>query len=95
MPYAKLRNQRIDRADLYASAPAGIAQLGRCNMIVARRLEQRQSRKPLDNQTMRLRPGESLQQLLQYKPRRHDGVSTQQGVMQYPDFGFGGRAVPA
>src|SRR5213592_2333848 len=68
MPYAKLRQQRINRAHLNAGATTAIAQLRSVDVILPVRAEERQCGKALDDVLASARAGETLKQFLQYEP---------------------------
>lgn len=61
MPNAKLRKQRVDRANLKAGAATGVAQLCSSDMVASVRNQQRQDCKLFDNLLTRFRSGKALQ----------------------------------
>ena len=54
---AELRQQRIDRADLNAAAPASVSQFRRVHMVALVRHQQRQRSKPFEDLSAVPRPG--------------------------------------
>lgn len=82
MANTQLRYQRIDRGELHARSPASIAQLGRLDMILAIRNEQRQGRKPVDDSLSVLGSGEPLEKLLQHDTGDDDGLAGLHGFLQ-------------
>ena len=75
MPDAQLREQRIDGANLNSGSTTGVSQRSGEDVVFAVGLEQRKCSKALDDLRAGFRPGETLQQLLQYEPRGHDDIS--------------------
>jgi hypothetical protein len=73
VPDAQLREQRIDAANLNSGSPTGVSQRSGEDVVFAV-LEQRKRSKALDDLRAGFRPGETLQQLLQYEPRGHDDI---------------------
>jgi hypothetical protein len=61
---AKLRQQSIDRSNLYPGASTAISQLGGLNVIVAIRHQQRHYREPIENLCAVPWTRKALQQLL-------------------------------
>jgi len=82
MPYAKLRQQRINRAHLNAGATTAIAQLRSVDVILPVRAEEWQCGKSLDDVLARARASETLKQFLQYEPGGHHNLVTLEGVTQ-------------
>ena len=65
MPQAKLNQYGVNSADLYTVPPAGIANLGSFDVVVAIGLQERQRSKPLDQLAACFGAGEALQQFLE------------------------------
>lgn len=65
VPNTKLRQQRIDGADLHARAAARVAQPRRGNMILPVRLQQAEGSEVLNDLLLRFGAAKALQQLLQ------------------------------
>lgn len=82
MTNAKLRDQGVDRADLNAMAPAGIAQCRGFDMVLAVGRNHRQRSKAFDNLLDCARAREALQQLLQDDARSYHDTCALQGQAQ-------------
>ena len=89
MPNAKLREQRINGADLDTGPAAGIAQDCGTDVVVPIRLNQGQSSKAFDDLGLRLGAREALQQLLKNQAGRDDNLRTEQGILEMVDLRFG------
>lgn len=74
MPNAKLREQGVDRADLDASASTPNSNVGGADVVIAIRYDQRQRAESLDDFLVGASACEALQELLQNKAGRHDGI---------------------
>ena len=85
MADAQLGQQRIDRAHLHAASAAMIPQLGRPDMIVAIRHQQRDRRKSIQYLMATLWSGEALKQLLKHKAGRQQGLAAFNGVDERSD----------
>lgn len=90
---AKLRQQRIDRADLHARAPAYIAQFGRRDVVLPCRYDQWQRGKAVEKARPVARPGEALQQFLEHQPRRDQRLVGLDGADQRAHFAGRGRCI--
>ena len=86
MAEAKLRQQRIDGADLNAATPALVSQLGRVHVIAPVRHQERQCPKPIEELATVSRAGKPLQQLLQNEPRGHQLFARFDGADQLTTF---------
>ena len=75
------------------TAAARVPKVGRCDVVLAVRLDQRECSEALDDLCPCLRPAETLEQFLQDQAGRDDDVRTGKGVLQCRDFRFGGRGV--
>jgi hypothetical protein len=84
---AKLREQRVDRADLNASASALITQVSCADVVFAIRDDKRQRSKPLDDVSVRAGPVEALQKLLQNEPGGHHEFGATERIAECHDFG--------
>lgn len=69
MPQTKLRQQRVDGADLNAVTTTAVSETGGIDVVVAVSGEQRQGRKAIDDQLPRTRSRKALQKLLQDETR--------------------------
>src|SRR5206468_7262229 len=65
--HAKLRQESINRSDLYPGSPTAISQIGGLNVIIAIRNEERYCRKPIQNLRPGLRTRKALQDLLEHE----------------------------
>ncbi len=88
MPDAKLREQRINGADLDTGLAAGIAQDRSTDVVVPIGLQQGQGSKTLDDPGVRLGARETLQQLLNNQSGRDDNIRTEQGILEMADLRF-------
>jgi hypothetical protein len=77
VPYAQLRKQGIDCADLNSGSAAGVAKFSGGDMILPLWLKQRKRSKAFDDLSAGLGSGEALQQLLQHKPCRYNDIRSQ------------------
>lgn len=93
--HAKLRQKRIDGADLHAGAPTSVAQFGGVNMVLSVRDDERQGGEAIEYLRPRPGPREPLQQLLQDQSGREDDILALQGAPQRVDFRRLRRAIPA
>ena len=89
MPNAKLRQNRIDGANLDSRAAAAIAEGCGLDMVLAIGSEQRQGTEALDDLAAVARPGKALEQLLQNQARSDHRVSTFESAPQGIDLGRG------
>jgi hypothetical protein len=80
MTDAQLGQEGIDRPDLHAAASAAISQLGRTNVILAIRHQQRDGRKAIQYPIASLGAGEALKKLLQDQTCRKDGLAAFDGL---------------
>jgi len=92
--YAQLCKQGIDGSELDSPSSANIAKLGRGDMVLSLRLEQRQRRKPFDDLGTGFRTREALQKFLQYEASRDDDVRPQQGFLELLNLRLRCRGVP-
>lgn len=72
---AKVREERVDGTYLHTTAPAGVAQLGRVDMILPIGHQERDCGESLEDLLARLRAREALQQLLQHETSGNDGLT--------------------
>ena len=93
MTDAELREHRVNRTNLQASATAAISQLRSTDMILPVRGQKRQGREPIDDVFARPWAGESLQQFLQNQSRGYDGVAAFKGMSQGAHFRSAGGAI--
>ncbi len=87
MADAKLRQQRIDGAELYACPSTGRAQFGCADMVVLVGSEQWEGRETIDDVVARARSAESLKQLLQDDARDDDRFAAVQRLTELQDLG--------
>lgn len=71
---AQLGDQGVDRAELHSRAPASVAQVGRGDVVVARRLNGGKRAKVAANLGLATLWQEALQKLMHNEPCRHDQV---------------------
>lgn len=86
MPNAQLGEQRIDRTDLGTCSATLVPEVGRCDVVLAIRLQQRQRREALDDLPTRLWPGESLKQFLENNSRRDDDIGAHERAFELLNF---------
>ncbi len=80
MSPTQLNKQGIDGADLNPSAPADIAQLGGCDVVLPIRRDKGQGLKALDDGLRRTRAAEALKQFLQDQSSGEDSSSASQSL---------------
>ena len=95
MPDAKLREQRINGADLDTGLAAGITQGCSTDLVVPIGLKQGQSSKTFDDLRLRLGARKALQQLLKNQAGRDDDLRTEQGLLELVDLWFGSVRITA
>lgn len=91
---AKLCDQRVDRADLEATTPAGVAQLRGGNVIRPAGREQRKRREAIDDRFARFGSGKTLQQFLEDQAGHDDLIATLECVDESCYLGNGIGRVP-
>ena len=75
MPYAELREQRIDRPDLNSATTAQIPEISRLYVIEPTGSDQGYRRKSLDDLLACFRARKSLKEFLQDESCREDGLA--------------------
>jgi hypothetical protein len=90
---AKLREDRVYGAYLYARSTAAIAKFRSIYVILSIGSKQRQGREPGDDFFARARASESLQQFLQHETRCCDDFAPLERVLQHAYFRDGGSPV--
>lgn len=90
MPYAELRQQRVDGSDLNACATAGVPQLRSLDVILPVWADEWQGSEALDEILTRAGAGKTLKQLLQDGPRSHHNVVTRESIAQGSNLWDGG-----
>ena len=95
MADAKLGKQRIDGSDLNAVPTAFVAQVGRVDMVAARRYNHGNVREPVDDLRPGARAAPTLQQLLKYQTGRVDRLATSERLPQAPHLGAFRRRIPS
>lgn len=93
--YAKLSEQGIDSAYLYARSAAGVSDSCRANVILSVWLYEGQGSKPLNDLCLRLGPGEALKQFLKNKPSSDNDLVSQECVFEGLNLRLTGFAIPA
>lgn len=82
----ELRQQRIDRADLNAAAPASVSQFSSFCVVAPVGNQQRQRREPIEDLRPVARSGETLQKLLQNEPGSDEFLAGIDGTDQFASF---------
>ena len=95
MPNAQLGEQRVDRADLDTCSATLFPELGRCDVVLAIRLQQRKRCEALDDLLARLWPRESLKQFLENHSRRDDDIGAHERVFELLNFRLSARSIAA
>lgn len=93
VPDAQLREECVDRSDLNPGASTVVSELGCFDMVATIRDDERQGQESFENFVFGLWPGKTLQQLLENKSSREDGLIAFDGAGKSADLGGRGSGV--
>ena len=88
VPDAKLSDDSVDGADLYARSPTGVSQARCGNVVFAVWLDQCERGEALDDLLACLRARETLKKFLQYQTGGHDDIAAGKRLLQRLHLGF-------